>query len=59
MSITFRQFARQATSVILVALLSACGQSQLPNSGAAPPAPLTLHSSLQSRANIVPNLYTA
>ena len=57
MSITFRQFARRATSVILVALLSACGQSQEPDAGAAPS--LALHSSLRSRENIVANVSTA
>jgi alkaline phosphatase len=59
MSTTFGKFARHVLSGILVCFVSACGQSQTPDAGAASPQPLALHSSLQSRANIVPNVNTA
>ena len=59
MRTTFGKFARHAIGVILVCFVSACGQSQTPDAGTASPQALKLHSSLHSRANIVPNVNTA
>ena len=59
MSTTCGQFSRLAITVSLASFLSACGPSQLPEGSAPSRESLTLHSSLQSRANIIPNVSTA
>lgn len=59
MSVTFGQVARYAITVILVSIVSACGHSQPRDAGTPSREPLTLHSSLHSRTNIVPNVSTA
>ena len=57
MSSTFGRFARQAIVVVLICIVSACARS--PEARAPSEKPLALHSSLQSRANIVHNVSTA
>ncbi len=57
MSRTFEQFTRQAITAVLICIVSACARS--PEAGAPSEEPLVLHSSLQSRANIVRNVSTA
>ena len=59
MSTTCRRFSRLAITVSLASFLSACGPSQLPEGSAPSRESLTLHSSLQPRANIIPDVSTA
>ncbi len=59
MSTDFRRFSRYFVSVVVTIIVSACGHSQLMDAGAPVEDVRTLHSSLQSRANIVPNISTA
>ncbi len=59
MSTTCGRITGLVISVILASSLSACGPSQPPEGDTPSRESLTLHSSLQSRANIIPNVSTA
>jgi len=59
MSTTYGRFARYIVIVGFAVIVSACGHSQLQDAEKPSAVPLKLHSSLASRANIVPNVSTA
>jgi len=59
MSAICRQITRYAIAAVFASFISACGSSQPREHSAPSRESLTLHSSLQSRANIIPNVSTA
>ncbi len=59
MTTTCGQITALGIAVVLASFISACGSSQLREGGTPSRESLTLHSSLQSRANIIPNVSTA
>jgi len=59
MKIVLGRCAQCAIAIVLTSIMSGCGDSQRRNAQAPVQDLLALHSSLQSRANIVPNLSTA
>ena len=59
MRTTIRRFVRYFVSVVVTIIVSACGPSRSTDARAPVEEVRILHSSLQSRANIVPNISTA